>query len=229
MNASTMRGFAVLALLCLLPRASALTIVQTFSNSGGDGLPWGGTLRVGDTRFYDQFAVPGGSLMSVDINAQITATLSVTELNPFNDPTHERFGPYAWDASTNVFSWFYLRDESDDGMFFQDFAFSMLAAPPQLIPPGAYANFTGTISQQYTHTFSQVADLAAFTGEERGRLIFSTTTSAESIYGTGGNLSADTTIVLTYTYGVPDATPSLALLGLAVLPMIVLRRFTARS
>ncbi|HYD48193.1 MAG TPA: hypothetical protein VEB21_07595 [Terriglobales bacterium] len=205
MKMTPLRGCAVLALLCLLPRATALplTHAQTFTSSLHLSAP-GGTLSLHDTHIYDLFDVPGGTLLSVQFDAQVTATLILAESNPYNDPTYEWYiSPFYWNPSTDIKTRFLLIDDSPEALFHELTISTPLPAPTYTIEPNKSVGFAGTVAQHYVRTFTLPSDLEPFAGSNGGRLIFNTSADAFVMFG-GAGLSTDTTITLTYSYSVPD-------------------------
>ncbi len=189
MQITPLRGLAALALLCLLPRASALTVTQTHSFSGGAVVAAPGWANVTSAWTFDipQTSLP---LVSVTLNAHF----SVSALDTF-------FNFYA-----------FMLPHEPTATFRGDFYFNGLApamagveveqtqtAAASIVAPGGTIATPFTFSVDYSRTFDTAADFAAFAGLQHTLNIGSSIRGG----GTGSNFTTGN-VTLTFVYNTPD-------------------------
>lgn len=95
MNASPLPASAMLALLCLLPRASALTVTQTFNSAFSGQASGYGPITRGATWNFAPFDMRLGTLQSVSFAVTANATVTMYDMNGWATPTGP-VGPMAF-------------------------------------------------------------------------------------------------------------------------------------
>lgn len=214
MNAPILRGLAALALLCLLPRASALTITQTASISASASGVGFAPLQLGTTVVLDPFDQNLGTLTSAKFSTLIAVTASAYE--------PALFAPFAGQLFID-FQMGHFVSANDALLYSGQPQTIRLAADGLSAPLHGLATFTDS----FTHTFEvEITDAAALALLVAAPARLGTSLSARSNTQFGGaNAVATATGTVTYAYHVPEfAANTMALMVCALTGLIFARR-----
>lgn len=226
------RGFAVLALLCLVPRASALTIVQTATfDKGGSGYIGFG---MGDTWLYQGFNPALGTLTGVQLTADFTTTLTIVEVNNSTNAMGVFPGPpLVWHPTGNV-AYSILSSDSDNlgGLGLTESI--SVSRPPVTLQAFEMSVVSETVHKTITKNYTSAADLARFSGllpstlaGPAHRMIVGVTGSSPSFYAVpSGTTHAE--LRLEYTFSVPDSGSTALLCALVAITGAFHRRLFRR-
>lgn len=189
MNA-TLRGLSVLVLLCLLPRASALTIVQTVTGAASAQ----GQQPIASLNWsVAQFDSNLGTLTSVRLDVQWTGQATNTDYNTAGGV------PLSNNPVLSVTGWYIVRPGIEGG---SSTPATYVKGPndPDYIAP------FGTVTYSMDFDLSRSADLgfAAFLGTGRRDIEFFARVATGGA-STGAIINQNTSATLTYSYAIPDA------------------------
>jgi hypothetical protein len=226
MNASNLRkrGFAVLALLCLMPRLSALTVVQNFSAAIAGTALGGHTMTAGAQWIYQGFDPNLGKLLDVQITGRLAGTMMMWDVNHYaEDPVLGPVLPIVHSPSISM-QLFVNSGDAPFGGYFDGFSYN---GDPVELQPLELVTFTAPIDVNFATTFSAPDDLARFADSSSvptTHQLFVTTSSFASNFfgGLNATLQADATI--TYRYQVPDGGNVAVMLAMALAVTVAHRR-----
>ena len=219
MNLFLLRSSAVLAMLCLLPRVSALSINQTATfnlhGSTHSNLP----AALVASWHFDPFNVPGAKLDSVTFAGIVSVKATVTEVNPFQFPIGD--GSFV-DLNS------YLRISPSDVILLAHTTspFGQGEIIPATWPPSSH-----TVSKTVTNSFSEnLADPIWLNFFADGTKPL---TQDTAFYGWTSWSSASATgasdLSLTFNYTVPEGGGTVVLLAGTIGVVAGLRRRLNRS
>ena len=214
MNASILRGSAVLALLCFIPRVSALTISQTYSGTTS------GFFSPGELDFYSSVTAPSVSdVKSITITGDFVTVINSFFINP-GIYTGGPFTHTVWLDSHFTIAGLPLLSSAS----IPHFNDTATKAPIPLVPDRD--SFVATFSRSFAFTLTDPNDIAGVMGSNR--LI----TLGQWAEGTNfyGAMTGNSTVNLTVTvaYGLPDGGDTIGLFAAALFGfgVIHLRRMT---
>lgn len=206
MTTLTLRGLAVLGLLSLLPRASALTVTQTivFGGSGGDRQ--GEVMGVTNIADYLKWNPSLGGLSSVSIDVITTETAVLSRFNRYSAPLNY---PFSFTATHNLyFDNVGFLSSPGIGSWILEYSGGFNTDPIN-VQSGQWVNYEQTFVSQLHYTVAGPA-INRFIGEGPGA--FRAVTNAVSSYSDVGNASFQGSTIVTITYRTPDGGNTVALL-----------------
>jgi hypothetical protein len=193
-----LRGLAALALLCLLPRASALTITQTASFNIYNASSGSGTAVGYSPWLAQQFSPSLGTLTGVSLVGVFQGTASTAEVNIFQVP--QTYTP-------TVEIWSRLALISGGNAWETPTITTTYSSAPVTLAPGR----SNTIYGSFNHAHSlDTVPLNTFIGG--GTTLVDLVGRAIGTNSWGGTqLQGTIDLSLVYTYNVPDAGSALAM------------------
>lgn len=204
---ASLRGLLLSLVAIVGVNSYALTITQTASFDTAGFLQGNGFANAGlHWTTFDPFAVEGGTLLSVQFEAKVTASIEATEVNPFSTP----FTLTPFVSLTSFFSYSFPGTTLTLGSGFDSQSF-----PSFEFNPGNSHTVAGDLTRSFNVTVTDAGVLAALSAGGTDSIELVLLGEGYSAFGLK-SINAHTDLKLTYTYGVPDTSTTLILLGLAL-------------
>lgn len=207
MNSNPLRGLAALALLCLLPRASALTVTHSTQLSD---TAWTGNLMTYWTVPQYVGVLP---LQSVRFDIIIDTQVTIVELNPLSIPI-------TWTKEFNPQSSALLLSPSI--LWLGTTITTTISGGSQVLAPGDSASYNASAHQVLTHTITGESAIARF--YDGAKNLLSTSTSSLPVTGWGSTFSTQTVNASVTYFAAPDGGETWALLASVSIGMVAFHR-----
>ncbi len=198
----TLRGCAVLALLCLLPRASALTVTQTATFAINGGTIGYGYVPLTATWVFTPFDSNLGNLQSATFAGVASIVATVTEINPYSFPIGN--------GSFIVFN-----SHLSLGGYFERLVSKTVDTGGTLMEPNGQETTTTTVTNTFSCLYADPS-LLAFFKTPSVPLIQDNQYGGWTSYG-HSSAAGTAALALTYSYVLPDSGWTIGMLGTALI------------
>lgn len=194
MKLLTLRGLAALALLCLLPRASALDITYSKTTNIQAHASGGASVKILDSLTFSKPAASGDPLAAIIVDYFFTGEVFNNEFNNYGQPV--RYTPQA-----SVYVEIAAKDPLNAIV---GSAGDQIRSPTIILPNLATSSIHGPVEFRVSQQISDQSTLNRFYGDGTGFLTMNFGASGNNFYGLV-NVVGSATTRLTFVHTVPDA------------------------